>query len=277
MTTTAPETAMPRRSNALGVHSLDRFGFSVPDIDEAARFYEAFGLDVRRDGARLELRTMGNPHCWGVVHADGKPRRLQYLSFSTYDDDFEKLARRIGDRRGDPHPLADRNGIWVRDPDGTPVRIHAGPKVSASAKAPPPRMAEVPPGKGAAPARSKAAPVRPRRLSHVLLFTPDVPRQIAFYTETLGLRLSDRSGDVWKVVSILREYRPDLRIKIVATAPSGLCVVRGLDPASRVLGDRLDEIVERYRERPYPAPALQTPEGFELVPANEQGLRAALQ
>jgi predicted O-methyltransferase YrrM len=84
-------------------------------------------------------------------------------------------------------------------------------------------------------------------------------------------------GDVWKVVSILREYRPELRIKIVATAPSGLCVVRGLDPTSRVLADRLDEIIERYREQPYPAPALQTPEGFELVPASEAGLRQALQ
>jgi tetratricopeptide (TPR) repeat protein len=84
-------------------------------------------------------------------------------------------------------------------------------------------------------------------------------------------------GDVWKVVSILREYRPDLRVKLIATAPSGLCVVRGLDPESKVLSEHLDEIVERFRELPYPARALETPPGFELVPANEQGLRAALQ
>lgn len=84
-------------------------------------------------------------------------------------------------------------------------------------------------------------------------------------------------GDVWKVVSILREYRPDLRVKLIATAPSGLCVVRGLDPKSKVLSENLDEIIERFRELPYPARALETPPGFELVPANEQGLRAALQ
>jgi predicted O-methyltransferase YrrM len=83
-------------------------------------------------------------------------------------------------------------------------------------------------------------------------------------------------GDVWKVVVILREYRPDLRVKIVATAPSGLCVVRGLDPTSSVLADRLDEIVGRYRDLPYPAGALETPEGFELVPASDAGLREAL-
>lgn len=84
-------------------------------------------------------------------------------------------------------------------------------------------------------------------------------------------------GDVWKVVSILREHRPELRVKIVATAPSGLCVVRGLDPSSRVLAERLDEIVERYRDLEYPVSALQTPDGFELVPPNDAGLREALQ
>lgn len=83
-------------------------------------------------------------------------------------------------------------------------------------------------------------------------------------------------GDVWKVVAILRELRPELRIKIVATAPSGLCVVRGLNPDSRVLRDRLEEVVERYRDLPYPAAALQTPAGFELVPASEAGLQEAL-
>lgn len=84
-------------------------------------------------------------------------------------------------------------------------------------------------------------------------------------------------GDVWKVVDILRQYRPDLRVKIVATAPSGLCVVRGLDPSSRVLWDELDRIVERYLELPYPATAAEAPAGFQLVPASEAGLREALQ
>lgn len=193
---TAPQAALPRRSNALGVHSLDRFAFSVPDLAAAASFYEAFGLDVRRDGDRLELRTAGNAHCWGVVHANGKPKTLQYLSFSAYDGDFDALARRLGDRRCEPHAMSDGKGLWIRDPDGTLVRIQAGPKVSASAKAQAAPVAAPLPGKGAAPSRSKAGPVRPRRLSHVLLFTPDVARQLAFYTETLGLRLSDRSGDV---------------------------------------------------------------------------------
>lgn len=84
-------------------------------------------------------------------------------------------------------------------------------------------------------------------------------------------------GDVWKVVAILRELRPDLRVKLVATAPSGLCVVRGLDPESRVLSARLDETVARYRDLPYPAAPFDVPDGVTIFPASEQGLRAALQ
>lgn len=83
-------------------------------------------------------------------------------------------------------------------------------------------------------------------------------------------------GDVWKVVSILREHRPTLRVELIATAPSGLCVVRGLDPGSRVLSERLGEIVERYRELPYPCVGLELPEGFELVPPSAAGLARAL-
>jgi catechol 2,3-dioxygenase-like lactoylglutathione lyase family enzyme len=191
------EIKPPRRRDALGVHSLDRFVFSVPDLAAAERFYQAFGLDVRRENGRLDLRTYGSDHCWGSVHADGKPKKLQYLSFTAYEDEFDALAKRArASGTIEPHPLSDGNGVWFRDPDGTPIRLAAGPKVSPAVKSVPTAAAECAPGKGAAPCRSAAPAVRPRRLSHVLLFTPDVPRQLAFYGEMLGLRLSDRSGDV---------------------------------------------------------------------------------
>jgi catechol 2,3-dioxygenase-like lactoylglutathione lyase family enzyme len=186
-----------RRHDALGVHSLDRFAFSVPDAGEAERFYRSFGLDVRREGDRLALHTHGAPHCWGRVHANGQPKRLQYLRFGVYADDFDALAERVrAAGTADPHPLGDGEGLWMHDADGTPVQIVVASKVSAATRPSPAASAPVPPGKGAAPSRKTAPPVRPRRLSHVLLFTPDVQRQVDFYTRTLGLRLSDRSGDI---------------------------------------------------------------------------------
>ena len=84
-------------------------------------------------------------------------------------------------------------------------------------------------------------------------------------------------GDVWKVVSILREYRPELSVKIVMTAPSGLCIVRGLNPASRVLTEQLFQIIARYIDEPYPGRGLDVPPSFELVQPNAAGLRHALE
>src|SRR5882672_10614545 len=194
-TTLATQAAPLRRRDALGVHSIDRFVFTVPVLADAERFYRAFGLDARRVGDRLDLYAHGHPHCWGSLFENGQPKKLQYLRFGAYPEDLEALAQRIRAAGScAPHPLSDGEGLWIRDPDGTPIQVVVGPKVSASAKYRPAASAPVEPGKGAAPNRKTAAPVRPRRLSHVLLFTPDVERQVAFYSQVLGLRLSDRSA-----------------------------------------------------------------------------------
>lgn len=50
--------------------------------------------------------------------------------------------------------------------------------------------------KNACRTRAKWPLVRPRRLSHVLIFTSDVLGSITFYEQTLGLRLSDRASDL---------------------------------------------------------------------------------
>jgi hypothetical protein len=54
------------------------------------------------------------------------------------------------------------------------------------------------------------------------------------------------SGDVWRLVLLLRKHRPDLSLNVIATAPTGLCVVRRLDPDSRVLQDNYEALVREY-------------------------------
>jgi catechol 2,3-dioxygenase-like lactoylglutathione lyase family enzyme len=195
-----PSASAPlRRDGTTAVHSLDRFAFSVPDLDQAAEFYGAFGLDVRRVDGRLDLHTFGHPHRWGSIYRGNGPKRIEYLSFAAYGEDIDALAAQLdrnGIARSDPHRLADAPGVWLRDPDGTAVQIVAAPKVSPANKATPAPAPLPAPGKGAAPARSRVAATRPRRLSHVLLFSSDVMRSVRFYSDALGLRLSDRSGDV---------------------------------------------------------------------------------
>src|SRR5262249_60363551 len=70
------------------------------------------------------------------------------------------------------------------------------PKVSPEGPSPRTPSPPHPEGRGAAPARSAAGRVHPRRLSHVLLFSSNVPRSVKFYSEALGLRLSDHSGEL---------------------------------------------------------------------------------
>ncbi|MGL4239083.1 hypothetical protein [Tabrizicola sp.] len=56
------------------------------------------------------------------------------------------------------------------------------------------------------------------------------------------------TGDVWKLIPILQEYRPDLKIQVLDCAPTGLVLVSDLKPRNRVLTKNYDKIVERYRD-----------------------------
>ncbi len=189
--------APSRRTNALGVHSLDHFALVVPDLQEARQYYEAFGLDVREDGAALHLYTHGHPHRWGVL-TEGSRKALQYLSFGIFADDVQRFQAHLQEcqiERLDPPPGHESNGFWFRDPDGTLVELKVAEKSSPSAKSPA-TLDSVPANRRGAPMRGQAMPVQPRRMAHVLLFAREVTRAIAFYTRVLGLRLSDEAGGV---------------------------------------------------------------------------------
>ncbi|MES2263983.1 MAG: VOC family protein [Pseudomonadota bacterium] len=182
---------------APSVHSIHEFVFSVPDLAEAEHFYQSFGLDTRREGDGLGLYTFGSAHRWArVLPAAGK--RLLWLSFGIYAADLESFGRaleRQGVARIAAPPHAPPDGIWIAGPDGLPVQLVVAAKSSPSVKSArifPPESSE----SGRAPQRSQVRPVRPNRLSHILLFSSDVEASRRFYEGTLGLRLSDHSGSI---------------------------------------------------------------------------------
>ena len=190
-------SAMPR-STSLAAHSIDCVVFTVPDIEVAVKFYTAFGMDVQREANSIGLYTQGHPHCWMRVIENKQPKALQFLAFGIYAEDEAAFRAKI-DQLGigcEPHPLATRPGIWMRGPDGHPFQLVVTDKVSPNQKTPaaPARGLERAPA--AAPARTQVGRVYPRWLSHVLLFTPDVSALVNFSESVLGLRLSDRSGDL---------------------------------------------------------------------------------
>lgn len=182
------------------VHSLDHFCLTVPNLDDARTFYSEFGLDVRDVSNGLELFTFGNPHRWAVIRP-GTRKKLEYLSFGAYEGDLEKFRQKFADLGIaviDTPAIAkagsDDKGIWFHNADGTPIQVVEAAKCSPDEKTQfLTRSGE--PGESAAILRSQAQRVRPRRLSHFLIFTSSVPRDIEFYSKVLGLKLSDRSAD----------------------------------------------------------------------------------
>jgi catechol 2,3-dioxygenase-like lactoylglutathione lyase family enzyme len=181
---------------AVGVHSLDQFVLAVPDLKQAQGFYASFGLDVREKDATLALHTFDHDHRWGSV-VEGPRKRIHHLSFGCYADDLSKLKARIeanGVALLDPPAGFESNGFWFRNADGILNEVKVAPKSSPDRKEAGPWLS-CPEGVAAAPPRRKAPDTHPRRLSHVLCFTPDIDRSIEFYERNLGLRLSDRSGE----------------------------------------------------------------------------------
>lgn len=56
------------------------------------------------------------------------------------------------------------------------------------------------------------------------------------------------TGDVWKFYRCLAEWRPDLHLMTLDTAPTGLLLICGLDRNNKVLWDNYNPIVRQYGE-----------------------------
>lgn len=59
------------------------------------------------------------------------------------------------------------------------------------------------------------------------------------------------TGDVWKLPLCLIDHRPDLKLTIVDIPPSGLCLVRGIDPGNHNLSQNYESLVAEYRNLDY--------------------------
>jgi hypothetical protein len=81
------------------------------------------------------------------------------------------------------------------------------------------------------------------------------------------------SGDTWRALLALKKYRPDLRIATLAAPPTGLTVVRALDPGSRVLAQHYDEIVADLMSVEYAELEQRKAEMLNLVPGDWETAR----
>ena len=180
----------------MAVTSLLHYALEVPDQTIGEKFYCNFGLapTSARDNA-VHLRPAPLKRDSTLLYA-GPRKRLHHLALGAPGDDFEQIKeslRRANVHEVDPPPNAPEGGIWIRDPDGNMINIRderaevgsADPPLSLNSPGHALRIGE----RGCPNADLNS---QPRRLGHVLLFSPDIDRQRDFYTRLLGFRLSDR-------------------------------------------------------------------------------------
>ncbi len=84
------------------------------------------------------------------------------------------------------------------------------------------------------------------------------------------------SGDVWRLIGLLKRHRPDLSVHTIATRPTGLGLITGLDPGSRVLRENLPELTAEGLAMGFDTIAGRKADALNLIPNDWSALRALL-
>jgi len=182
----------------LGVLS---FTLDVPEIAAGIKFYSDAGLEGESAGSVARLRCAGQTRESIVLIGGAPKKKLNHITLRA--DDLGGIATRTPAAGGTvvtPPMGARADGLWVRDPHG--VLMHLVEQDPDPPLAPGPAFGINGPGRiirnrrSAMLASAEYPPVKPLRLGHVLLFTPDVSKSVKFVVEALGMGLADRSQDV---------------------------------------------------------------------------------
>lgn len=173
----------------------------VPDIRPGVRFYTEAGLSAEVSGDTARLRCDGQQRP-AIILLGGNPyKRLRHITLRA--SDLEGIAANTAKEGGRVIPAppgCDQDGLWVADPHGmivhlvdcepdTPVKAAKRFEINGPGSVPRVRRSAILPG-------AAYAPVKPLRLGHLLLFSPDVPASVRFVTGALGMGLADQSQDI---------------------------------------------------------------------------------
>ena len=144
---------------------IDHVGLRVADLDEAsARWCVQFGLVERgRDGGRAFLACNDEPYCLELVEGGEpgpRPRGVRAAPRRARSTTRARISRSAAS----PSRSA-RASLWVADPDGRSIQLHAAPRSRAS---------EVDRWPQHARPSSTVHLGGPRRLGHVNCLTGDI-------------------------------------------------------------------------------------------------------
>ncbi len=85
------------------------------------------------------------------------------------------------------------------------------------------------------------------------------------------------SGDIWRLIVLLKKYRPDLVIHTLGTPPTGLGLITHLDPASVLLRSRLPDLIAEGLALEFSSIAQRRPEALNLLPYDWPSVRQMLE
>jgi catechol 2,3-dioxygenase-like lactoylglutathione lyase family enzyme len=176
----------------VALHRLASITIGVPNVEDTARYYAEFGLI--RDGAFFSTRDGGEQ----LRIVESPSRRLIALCIGADDsDDLDRVVDRLA-RLG---VASQRDAASV-----TAVEIHSGARAVVKVL---PRISQDPaavepyngPGRAErtndrAPGILREEPIRPRKLGHVVIGTPDAEGSQRFFVDGVGFKLSDQVRDV---------------------------------------------------------------------------------
>jgi catechol-2,3-dioxygenase len=185
------------------LHRIDHVCLRVADLDEAAARWSAqFGLVVReRDAERVALSCDDEPCSLELVA--GAPAGLDHVAYELVRACSIEQARTHLQEHG-AEVESHHEGLFTKDPDGNAIEIlpYREPESRLVAHARP---------------ALNPAPGHPRKLGHVNFLAAAFDEQLRFYTEGLGMRLTDWLGKdgVWlhinsdhHVMALIRPRNP---------------------------------------------------------------------
>lgn len=170
-------------------------GVQIPSLEVGRQFYADFGLDVTEDTAGLAVRCAGRDQDQ-VLLTEGPAKRLQHIAFAVQPGtlpDWQRQLEQQGVTITDAPAGVAADGLCFIDQDGNVVLLR--PQQPAAWRPFQPEafnFGDVITRTDVARWRLATEPPRPRRMGHMLIFTPDVFAAERFYRGALGLRVSDR-------------------------------------------------------------------------------------
>ncbi|WP_067823424.1 VOC family protein [Nocardia inohanensis] len=178
----------------MALHRLNQITIGVPDVTATSRYYTEFGLAPSEHetgtGTAL-LATVDGGDQLRLVHSER--RRLHELRIGADDpDDLDRIASALA--RLEVAATRTDNSVRALDVGtGTSVVVEITEHLRQTPTHTPPYNAPGSPERPdtRAPAVLRTTPVRPRKLGHVVLGSTDQERSQRFFTEGIGLRVSD--------------------------------------------------------------------------------------